>query len=86
MRWAVVVASAGVLCGCASRPSPPPPPRVVLHRPHRPAATATASTAHTPPASTPVKLDPPSPPPEGPGANVPLEGFRPMRSQPKPGA
>jgi len=83
MRWAVVVASAGVLCGCATQA---PPPRVVLHRPHRPAATATASKPQTAPASTPVKLDPPSPRPEGPGANVPLEGFRPMRSQTKPGA
>jgi hypothetical protein len=80
MRWVLALAGAGLVAGCATQR---PPPRVVVHRPTHPASAATKpSTA----ASTPVKLDAPTPAPEGPGANVPLEGFRPLRGQAKTGA
>lgn len=80
MRWVVVV-SVGVLAGCATTA---PTPRISAHRPHHAVPLATAKP--TPPASTPVKLEAPTPPPEGPGSNVPLEGFRPMRNQSRSGA
>jgi len=79
MRWVVAMASAGVLAGCATQA----PPRTAVHRAGRPAVSTVSKPLAT---GTPVKLDAPTPPPEGPGANAPLEGFRPMRNQSRPGA
>jgi hypothetical protein len=84
MRWTMAVMSLVVLAGCATRP---PATRVIAH-PHRPAQhpTASAKPSQSPNPSTPVKLEAPTRPPEGPGSNVPLEGFRPMRNQSRSGA
>ena len=81
MRWWAVVASGGLIAGCAARPPPKP---VALHRP--PHHTQPAAARPDAPAGTPVKLDQPTPAPEGPGSNVPLEGFRPLRTQTRPAA
>ena len=91
MRWMIAVVSAGLLAGCASRV---PPPRTSLHRAPRPAQSqsqsqyqpATTRPQAQPSSGTPIKLDTPTPAPAGPGSNIPLEGFRPMRSQSRSGA
>ena len=83
MRRLVAIASIGVLAGCASQA---PPPRVVLHRSERPAPAVAVKRSPPVTAATPVKVVPPAPVSDGPGANVPLEGFRPMRGQTRSGA
>ena len=84
MRRMLAVACLSALAGCATKP----PPRLALQRPHRrpPVAAASARPAAMAPPAMPARLQAPTPRLEGPGANVPLEGFRPMRGAAGAGA
>ena len=78
MRWMAVLACTTLLAACVS------------HRPGRPRTGRNGRPPQRPSRRnrrhTPVKLDTPTPRPQGPGSNVPLEGFRPLRSPASPGA
>ena len=83
-RNVIVILSAGVLAGCATRM---PPPRIVVHHPTHPAAPRReAAEPDAKPANAAFKPPAPTPKPQGPGSQVPLEGFRPMHTQTQPGA
>ena len=81
-RWLVPAAAALLLAGCAT----PHRPLVHLARPApHPAASPSVVRAATPPAAVETPPAAAATPPE-PGAAVPLMGFRPLRSQTRPGA
>ena len=84
MRGLAVLAAVALLSGCASRPtvvrSARPAPRPAATTPGQAAQPVQAS------ATTPAIVKALEPAPAGPGAAVPLEGFRPMRGQARPGA